>query len=99
MAAFELTANTLREKAQDLKSLNDRFRQAVENLEASQKRLAATWEGEAKEAFDSVFAADKGQFDLFAATVDDYYVKLQNIITGYEQAEAKNVGIAGSRTS
>ena len=36
------------------------------------------------------------KMDLFRQTVEEYYQVLQQIISGYEQAESRSIGIVGA---
>ncbi|MCD8347695.1 MAG: WXG100 family type VII secretion target [Lachnospiraceae bacterium] len=99
MAEFQVTATTLKEKAEELKSLNTDFASKVDDLVSTQQTLSGMWEGESRDAFDSAFNTDRNKWDLFKSTVDEYYSRLLTIIARYEQAESKNVGIATTRNS
>lgn len=97
MAEFQVTSSTLKEKAEELKSLNDQFAKKVEELLEAKTKLDGTWEGDSKEAFSNAFNTDKGKMDLFKSTVDECYSRLLTIIAEYEAAEAKAVNIATTR--
>ena len=87
MAEFQVTASALKEKAEQLRQLGERYTNKV------QEKLSASWEGAGKAAFDCVFQEDCMKMDLFRQTVEEYYQVLQQIIAGYEQAESRSIGI------
>ena len=45
MAEFQVTASTLKQKAEELSTLNNNFAKKVEELMASEKSLSGMWEG------------------------------------------------------
>ena len=88
MAEFQVTASALKEKAELLRQLGERYTNKVQELV-----LSASWEGAGKAAFDRAFQEDCMKMDLFRQTVEEYYQVLQQIIAGYEQAESRSIGI------
>ena len=98
MAEFQVTATELKEKAELLRQLGERYAKKVQELILAQRKLSASWEGAGKEAIDRVFQEDCMKMDLFRQTVEEYYQVLQQIIAGYEQAENRNIGIVGTRS-
>ena len=97
MAKFQVTATELREKAELLRQLRERYAKKVQELVLAQQKLSVSWEGAGKAAFDRVFQEDCMKMDLFRQTVEEYYQVLQQIIAGYEQAENRNIRIVGTR--
>ena len=93
MAEFQMTASALKEKAELLRQLGERYTNKVQELVLAQQKLSASWEGAGKAAFDRVFQEDCMKMDLFRQTVEEYYQVLQQIIAGYEQAESRSIGI------
>lgn len=98
MAEFQVTASTLKQKAEELSTLNNNFAKKVEELMASEKSLSGMWEGQAKETFENAFNTDAGKMNQFKAAVDEYYSRLLTIVSQYEQAESKNVSVGTTRT-
>ena len=88
MAEFQVTASALKEKAELLRQLGERYTNKVQELVLAQQKLSASWEGAGKAAFE-----DCMKMDLFRQTVEEYYQVLQQIIAGYEQAESRSIGI------
>ena len=95
MAEFQVTASTLKQKAEELSTLNNNF---AKKVMASEKSLSGMWEGQAKEAFENAFNTDAGKMNQFKAAVDEYYSRLLTIVSQYEQAESKNVSVGTTRT-
>ena len=52
---IQVTTATLKNKANELKSLNSKFKSQVENLKSAESSLNGMWEGEAKTAFHKAF--------------------------------------------
>ena len=98
MAYIQVTSSELRTKAEELRGLNQRFTQEIENMLSHQNNLNSMWEGEAKEAFNQAFNQDKGKLDNFKNAIDAYIQALTTIAARYEDAEKKNFSIAGQRT-
>ena len=98
MALIRVTASELRTKAAELRELNSQFNTQVNNLDNQEQSLMGMWEGEAKTAFDGAFKRDKTQMDNFKRLMDDYCTTLENIAIKYENAEAQNAEIAGTRS-
>ena len=58
MAEFQVTASTLKQKAEELSTLNNNFAKKVEELMASEKSLSGMWEGQAKDNVINLKAED-----------------------------------------
>ena len=97
MAAFQVTASELKNKAGELRDLSGRFEAQVQALESQELSLGTMWEGEANKAFHTAFTNDKTQMGNFKLLIDQYCIALENIATQYEMAEAKNLSTASAR--
>lgn len=97
MAEFQVTASTLKQKAEELKTMNGNFEKAVQELVAAHQKLNGMWEGDTKQAFDNAFNTDKGKMENFKIGIDEYYSRLLTIVAQYEQAEQKNTNLANAR--
>ena len=84
MAVIRVTAARLRSVADSLQEMNAQFRSRKQELTEKEQALSAMWEGQAKEAFYTLIAR--------------YVQTLLEIAARYEQAEARNAEIAGSRS-
>lgn len=98
MAAFQVTSSELKAKAGELRELNGQFKSQVGNLETQEASLVNMWEGEARNAFDTAFKADKAQMDKFYDLIESYCVALDNIAEKYDLAESQNVSTATTRS-
>jgi len=98
MSFYQVTSGELRNKAEEIKNLNSRFKNEVESLRSSEQNLKTMWEGEANDAFHSAFTKDSASMDMFADVVEQYAAALMVIADRYEAAERKNAEIARNRT-
>lgn len=98
MSYIQVTSSELRNKAEELRGLNQRYSTEIENMLSNQNNLNSMWEGEAKDAFNQAFNQDKGKLDSFKNAIDTYIQALNTIAQRYEEAEKKNFAIAGQRT-
>lgn len=94
MAEFIVTAEEVRNKAAELRRINEQYKTTVDNLKAEESRLNGMWEGEAHDVFDTAFKNDSTRYDNFFAAIEDYCVKLEAIAVNYNNAEARNVATA-----
>lgn len=95
---IEVTTSTLTNKANELKSLNSRFKSQVSTLRSYESSLNGMWDGEANNAFHSAFTKDATQMDNFYNAIEKYISSLNEIIQEYERAERANLSTATSRT-
>lgn len=97
MAEIKVTPKELRSKAQQLQNYNKQFRSEVEKMVGYRTQLDSMWDGEARNAFDRAFDADKNKWDLFARNIDDYVQKMIEAAETYENAEQNNLQTATYR--
>lgn len=97
MAEFTVTARELQEKAEELKNLNQQFKNEVSNLESVEGALSGMWEGEARDEFHKAFNSDKVQMDNFYNAIETYVMRLEAAAEKYAQTERANVEIARTR--
>lgn len=97
MAMIQVTSQRLRGAAENLQNLNAQFKTKAEELAGIEQSLCQMWEGRAKAAFHTAFDRDKGQMEVFHGLINQYIQTLLEIAGRYEQAEARNTEIAGSR--
>ena len=96
-STIQVTTATLKNKANELKNLNSKFKSQVENLNSAESSLNGMWEGDAKNTFHNAFMSDKQQMDNFYSTIELYAQKLEVILAKYVQGEQKNIEIANQR--
>lgn len=98
MSEMRVTFKELRNKAAELRQLNNRFKKVVEEMVSNEQSLVNMWDGAAKDEFHKAFNSDKSQMDLFYANIETYCQALENSADEYEQAEQKNTATASSRS-
>ena len=84
MAMIRVTSSRLKAAAESLQDLNSRFKNRAEELCGKEQSLAQMWEGQA-------------QSEAFYSLINQYIRALLEIAARYEQAEARNAEIAGTR--
>ncbi len=98
MSFIQVTALELRNRAEELKGLNNNLSAQTENLKNAEETLRSMWEGEANDAFHNAFLRDKGQMDSFKQAIDQYISALLVIAAKYEEAEKRNIAVSGARS-
>ncbi len=98
MGLINVSAATLRTKAEELANLNSTLKTNINELETSEQNLTTMWEGQTKDAFHNAFHSDKVQMDNFSRLIDNYVAALENVATKYEQAENTNLNTASTRS-
>lgn len=96
-STIQVTTATLKNKANELKNLNSKFKSQVENLNSAESSLNGMWEGEVKDAFHKAFSQDITQMHNFYNAIEQYVQKLEQIAAAYEKAEKKNTSTATTR--
>lgn len=94
---IRVTTTELRNKANELRTLNERFKQEMSGLHDSEGRLAGMWEGEAQKAFRTQFQMDYEKFTVFYNGINQYIERLMASADAYDRAEATNVATAQTR--
>lgn len=94
---IRVTTSTLRSKAEELRNLNERFKNEVSGLNDREKQLLTMYEGDASKAFDTEFQKDKQKFDIFYAGINQYIQRLLDSADAYDRAEAQNLSVAQTR--
>mgnify|MGYP001043957505 FL=1 len=98
MAEIKVTSGELKNKASELRQLNQQFKKAVEDMVNTEQQLMGMWDGEAKDSFHNAFNSDKSQMDVFYETIEKYCQTLEVNAQKYEAAEQKNLQTASTRT-
>ena len=98
MAEIRVTSAELKNKAAELRGLNDKFQAAIEELTANEQQLMGMWDGDSKEAFHAAYNNDKTQMDNFYAAIEKFCQVLEMNAAQYENAEAKNTNTASTRS-
>ena len=92
-----VTTTTMKNKANELKSLNNKFKNQISSLRSSESSLNSMWDGEANDAFHKAFNNDMIQLNNFFNAIEQYIAKLNQIAQAYDKAEKTNVSTANTR--
>lgn len=98
MGLIRVSVAELRQRAEMINEANNSVKAKVADFDSSCQALAAQWEGEARDAFVNAYTQDLEQMNNFISVMDGYYHALMTVADNYEKAEARNTGIANSRT-
>lgn len=98
MSKFSVTATELVRAANILSEDNNQFRARVNELITCASELAAMWEGEANNQFNTAFKNDQEQWSDFAVLIDQYVEALNTVACAYARAEETNISTATTRT-
>ena len=99
MAEIKVTPSVLRQKADTLRTLNQKFKAEVDKMIGIEQRLSDMWEGEARNAFHNAFNTDRQKMDRFYQNIDRYIQALLQNAQKYEEAEQRNTSTATTRKS
>ena len=97
MAKIRVTPRTLRSRADELETLNNKFKNEVTRLREFNTTLGRQWKGDARTAFDKEFQKDATKFDEFYKGISDFIRILRQNADEYDQVENKNTSIANVR--
>ena len=64
-ATFRVSTAQLIQQAQELQTLNERFKAEVTAMTEKEEALSSMWEGEARNAFHNAYATDAEKFANF----------------------------------
>lgn len=99
MAKIRVTPQTLRTRADELETLNNKFKTEVTKLRSLNSTLGNQWKGDARTAFDKQFQADATKFDQFHKGIQDFIRILRQNADEYDRVENTNTSIANVRNS
>lgn len=88
---IQVSTGTLRNKAEELKSLNSKLKSQIENLKNQENALNGMWDGEANDAFHKEFMKDITQMHNFYNAIEQYVTKLNEIAASYEKTERNSI--------
>lgn len=97
MALIRVSAQEMKAKAEELRNLNANFKSTTDDLQNVEGNLTSMWSGDANTAFHNAFTRDKIQMDNFYNAINSYVMSLLDIVSRYENAEAKNAQTASKR--
>lgn len=96
---FRVTPKELRNKANELEILNNRFKSEVRKLKDDNMILGMKWEGDARKKFNEQFLLDAGKFDQFSEGIMKFIQQLRTDADNYDKVENTNTSIASVRKS
>lgn len=94
---FRVTPREMRNKANDLATLNNRFKNEVERLKQENQTLGRQWEGDARNKFNEEFNKDMQKFEEFYKGILTFIEKLRQNADAYDKVENTNRDIAAVR--
>ena len=92
------SSDDIRNIINQLRSCNREFEDQMRRQDNEEGRLDAMWDGNANEAFNTVYRNDRKHFWNFSQAIKDYINALENILRQYEDSEQKNVNTARTRS-
>ena len=99
MAKIRVTPQTLRSRANELETLNNKFINEVTKLKGYNSTLGNQWKGDARNAFDKEFQKDATKFDEFHRGIQEFIRVLRQNADEYDKVENTNTSIASVRNS
>ena len=99
MAKIRVTPQTLRTRADELETLNNKFKNEVTKLKGYNSSLRNQWKGDARNAFDKEFQKDATKFDEFHRGIQEFIRVLRQNADEYDKVENTNTSIASVRNS
>lgn len=94
---FRVTPKAMRDAANELETLNNKFKTEVGNLRADNQTLGRQWEGDARTKFNEEFSKDTEKFDKFHEGIQKFIQQLRKNADEYDKVENKNRDIAAVR--
>ncbi|MDO5131597.1 MAG: WXG100 family type VII secretion target [Eubacteriales bacterium] len=94
---FKVNPAQLLQQAEELRSLNDRFKTEVQAMTEKEEALSGMWEGEARNAFHNAYASDAQQFQAFYNSINRFIQALSEDAQTYQKAEASAAAVTGSK--
>ena len=96
--SFRVTPAQLSQQAQELQSLNERFKTEVTAMTEKEQALSGMWEGEARNAFHNAYATDAEKFANFYNGINRFAEALLEVAKRYAEAETAAASQANTRT-
>lgn len=96
-ATFRVTPAQLIQQAQELQTLNERFKAEVTAMTEKEEALSSMWEGEARNAFHNAYATDAEKFANFYNGIVRFIQALSDVAQNYQKAEAQAAATATTR--
>jgi len=94
---FKVTPREMRNTANELETLNNKFKTEVTRLRSDNETLGRQWQGDARNKFNQEFLKDAEKFDRFYNGIQDFIRQLRHNADEYDKVENLNVSIAAVR--
>lgn len=94
---FRVTPKSMRNTANELETLNNKFKTEVGNLKTDNQTLGQQWEGDARNKFNEEFLKDVQKFDEFSKGIQKFIEQLRRNADAYNKVENTNLDIAAVR--
>lgn len=94
---FRVTPKSMRNTANELETLNNKFKTEVGNLKTDNQTLGQQWEGDARNKFNEEFLKDAQKFDEFSKGIQKFIEQLRRNAEAYDKVENTNRDIAAVR--
>jgi WXG100 family type VII secretion target len=88
MAGTEVLTGKMREVAQSVEDIVERYNTSVAKVYQAGDEIDAMWEGEAGKKFMAVLGDDRQKFEALAKTLTEYATALRHDAEVYEKAES-----------
>ena len=96
-ATFRVSTAQLIQQAQELQTLNERFKAEVTAMTEKEEALSSMWEGEARNAFHNAYATDAEKFANFYNGIARFVEALTEVAQTYAKAESEAAARATTR--
>lgn len=96
MAQIQVTVAQLNDVENQLRKLNQRLKNEIEETDQIVAQLKNEWEGDASDAFQASYKSDSRKLLQAAEGIDSYIASLDRIGNKYHVTEARNTQIARS---
>lgn len=94
---YRVTTTKMRDIANELETLNNQFKKAVEELKTDNQTLGQQWEGDSRNKFNEEFLKDVQKFNEFSEGIKKFYDQLRRNAEAYDKVENRNRDIAAVR--
>lgn len=90
MAQFEIRPMEMEQTAREIDAKINEWQNSVNRLYQYASELDAMWEGDANEAFNKTFSADRPKYNNLTNLMSEYKNAILKAVQEYREAEAMN---------
>ncbi len=98
VSMIQLTGKALDAKREELESYNGKLKNLIKDLDQAEQQLKSMWDGEAADAYNRTYMAQRPSFDNFSELVTKYSNAIALILNAYARSENENVMTASTRS-